>query len=70
MGKGYLMRTIELTDSEWQSLSDIHQKIKKNITSSHRAKFLLLGLASEQTGSLVITFEGRLQLREYQSKTS
>jgi len=63
------MRSIDLTVPEWQSLKELQEKIKKELSCAHRAKFLLLGLVAEKAGSLVITFEGRLQLREYNSKT-
>lgn len=64
------MRTINLTTPEWQSLSDFQEKIKNELSCTHRAKFLLMGLIAEKAGNLVLTFEGRLQLREYNSKTA
>ena len=64
------MRNIELTVTEWQSLSDLQQKIKQEVSCADRAKFLLLGLIAEKAGNLVVTFEGRLQLREHDGKPS
>lgn len=63
------MRTIELTFSEWQSLSHLHGRTKADLPGAHRAKLLLLGVIAEKAGNLVVTFEGRLQLREHNSKT-
>ena len=68
--EGCLMRNVELTDSEWQSLNDLQGKINNEVSRSQRAKFLLLGLIAEKAGNLVLTFEGRLQLREYNEKLS
>ena len=63
------MRSIQLTDAEWQSLNGLQDKLEKAIPIAHRAKLLLLGVAAQKGGKLVVTFEGRLQLREYNSKT-
>lgn len=59
------MRSIQLTTSEWQSLQQIKISSENAIPGAHRAKFMLLGIAAEKAGKLVVTFEGRLQLREY-----
>ena len=64
------MRYIELTTSEWQSLTHLQNKSENVVPGAHRAKLLLLGVVAEQAGKLVVTFEGRLQLREYNSRTS
>ena len=58
------MRNVDLTSSEWFSLSQLQKKSDEVIPDSHRAKFLLLGVVAEKAGTLVLTFEGRLQLRE------
>ena len=63
------MRSIELTAAEWQSLNGLQDKLEKAIPIAHRAKLLLLGVAAEKRGKLVVTFEGRLQLREHNGKT-
>ena len=63
------MRTIQLTTSEWQSLNHLQAKSEIVIPGAHRAKLLLLGVVAEKAGKLVVTFEGRLQLREYNGKT-
>ena len=63
------MRNIVLTSTEWLSLSHLQKKSDEVIPNTHRAKFLLLGVAAEKAGKLVLTFEGRLQLREYVEKT-
>ncbi len=62
------MRSIQLTAGEWQSLNGLQDKLEKAIPIAHRAKLLLLGVAKENGGKLVVTFEGRLQLREYNGK--
>ncbi len=63
------MRSIQLTTAEWQSLNGLQDKLEKAIPIAHRAKLLLLGVIAEKAGKLVVTFEGRLQLREYNGKT-
>ncbi len=59
------MRSIELTAAEWQSLNELQDKLEKAIPAAHRARLLLLGVAAEKGVKLVVTFEGRLQLREH-----
>ena len=59
------MRSIQLTTAEWKSLNGLQDKLEKAIPIAHRAKFLLLGVIAERAGKLVVTFEGRLQLREH-----
>lgn len=63
------MRSIQLTAAEWQSLNGLQDKLEKAIPIAHRAKFLLLGVIAEKAGKLVVTFEGRLQLREHNFNT-
>ncbi len=59
------MRSIELSAREWQSLQQVKAGNETEIPIAHRAKFMLLGVVAEKVGKLVVTFEGRLQLREY-----
>lgn len=59
------MRPIDLTVSEWQSLNHLPTPSDEAIPGAHRAKFMLLGIVAEKAGKLVLTFEGRLQLREH-----
>jgi len=62
------MRPIDLTISEWKSLGHLQDNSGQAIPRSDRAKLLLLGIVAEKAGKLVLTFEGRLQLREYNNK--
>lgn len=63
------MRPIDLTDSEWQSLNRLYSRGETDIPSTHRVKLMHVGFAAQKAGRLVVTFEGRLQLREYNNNS-
>lgn len=61
-------RPIDMTALEWQLLNDLWiSSGEDDIPNTHRVKFIRLGVAAEKAGKLKVTFEGRLQLREYNS---
>lgn len=60
------MRTIDLTPHEWRSLACLPLSLNDDqVPVEHRKKLVRLGAASEKSGKLVATFEGRLMLREH-----
>jgi hypothetical protein len=59
------MSAINLTAPEWQSLNRLFTKQENDIPSTYRSKLMRLGVVAEKAGRLVVTFEGRLQLRDY-----
>jgi len=59
-------KSLDLTAAEWRSLSQLTTDTRgEHIPSDHRSKLIRLGVAAEKAGRTVVTFAGRLMLREH-----
>jgi hypothetical protein len=59
-------RSVDLTEAEWQSLSQLTSKtLGDAIPLEHKHKLIRLGVAAEKHGRTVVTFEGKLALRAH-----
>jgi hypothetical protein len=59
-------KPLDLTAAEWRSLGQLMIDTRgEQIPSDHRSKLIRLGVAAEKAGRTVVTFAGRLVLRQH-----
>jgi hypothetical protein len=63
--------SLDLTAAEWCSLAQLMIDTRgEQIPSDHRSKLIRLGVAAEKAGRTVVTFAGRLVLRERREESN
>jgi hypothetical protein len=64
-------KSLDLTAAEWRSLGQLMIDTRgEQIPSDHRSKLIRLGVAAEKAGRTVVTFAGRLVLRERREESN